>query len=97
MRVKLTNINIKEGKKEIELIFVPRKDEIIIATVDGKEIASLSICMMNKDVEYTDKDGTKKWKKINSNNYWLQFNPIESQSSKDLADVYINDTEEETK
>lgn len=95
MRVKLTNTNVKEGKKEIELIFVPRKDEIIIATVDGKEIASLSICMMNKDVEYADKDGTKKWKKINSNNYWLQFNPIESQSSKDLADVYINDAEEE--
>ena len=64
------------------LIFIPRKDEVLVTTEDGKEIASLDICIMEKDDEHNNR--------VPTNSFWLQFHPVEPQPMNNVADVWLD-------
>jgi hypothetical protein len=64
------------------LIFIPRENEVLITTEDGKEIASLSIQIMDKEDEKTGKE-------IPSNSFWLQFHGKDTSTDRSMADVYL--------
>ena len=62
---------------EHPVIIIPRDDEILIATPEGQEIASLKVETMETDVE-EDGDG---WTTKATQNYWLVFHPKSSSAS----------------
>lgn len=88
MRVTLKSTNTKHYSAiEKTLIFTPREDEVMITTEDGKEVASLKVCIMDKEIEV----GDGKWKIEPSNSYWLEFHPVVSEVYPATADVYEKD------
>lgn len=81
MKIKLNSKNTEHyPSMEKTLILTVRKDEIIISTDTGEEIASLEIEIMDKDVDN---------KIVPSNSYFLIFNPVVSQTDKAVADVFL--------
>ena len=88
MKVKLKSINTDHYSPiEKTLIFVPRENEVVIVTEDGKEIASLDICIMDKEVET---NGVYKIEP--SNSYWVQFKPKSCQTHEASADIFEKDS-----
>jgi len=73
-----------------ELLLIPRYDEIIIATPEGKEIASLSLEAMDRDIidDAHRTDLSKKWLTVQTKSFWLKFNPVRAETGNDIADVY---------
>jgi hypothetical protein len=70
------------------IVMVKRDNEIIIALPDGEEIASLTVCTMEKDEKQPD----GKFKDVPTKNFWLMFTPSEKCSDsgmKDCAAVMI--------
>jgi hypothetical protein len=80
--VKLKSYNRPE--KEAELVFVYRDDEVIIALPTGKEIASLHIQTMDKDIKVDDK-----WTTGPTNNFWVEFRAKKSSVENNMADVIV--------
>lgn len=84
MKITLANCNsgsdFKKGEVKKELVFIAREQEILIATSDGREIATLSLDIMHGE------------NKTNSGNWWLIFNAKEMSLDKNIADVIENET-----
>ena len=84
--MKSTLISNNYPKISKTIIIVPREKEILITTDDGIEIATLDICIMEKDEKVGESFEVKP-----SESFWLRFNPKSSQTHKAAADVYINE------
>ena len=55
-----------------EIIFIKRENEIIFASTDGQEIASIKVCTMEKD----EKQENGKYKRMPTKSFWLTFNTV---------------------
>jgi hypothetical protein len=66
--------------------FVVRDHEIVFSLPNGKEIASLQVCTMEKDV----KNDSGKYETKPSKSFWLQFFPKDSSTGKNVAAVFID-------
>ena len=68
-----------------EFNFIVREHEIVIIDSNFKEVATITVETMDKDVE---KDG--KWVTEPTENFWISFNPEENSGIKNSAEVWIN-------
>jgi len=85
MKVTLNSTNTEHyPSAEKTIILIPRKNEILITTEQGKEIASLSIQIMDKDIS----NEIEKNKVGPSNSFWLTFSTKSSDVDPRCADVY---------
>lgn len=92
MKITLKSTNTEHyPAAEKTLIFIPREDEVVITTESGKEIASLRICIMDKETE----DSPGKWNIEPSDSYWLEFHPVKSDVYPASADVYMESESDE--
>lgn len=86
MKVTLTSKNYKDIKKS--LILIPRGDEILIATECGKEIATLSIDIADKDVRVS----TGEFKTEPTKDFYLVYNTHEDAPlDKNISYVCMDD------
>lgn len=68
------------------ILVIQRNKEIILADPEtGQEFASITLCMMEGDKE----ESPGKYKTIVTKNFWLQWNPVQAQTDKGLADCYV--------
>lgn len=77
-------VALKSGNRDkvhAELTFVAREKEIIILCGD-KEVATLTVCTMDKEVV-----GSKDM--IGTENFWLTFNPKVAQCHQASADIIL--------
>jgi len=99
--VRLQTINYPEISHE--LLFIQRDDEIVITTIDGQEIASLSLETMERSIlderprigrdGSLESDPPKKWRTVPTKGFWLRFNAVHSETCREMADVYDNSGE----
>jgi hypothetical protein len=81
MRVSIKSKNHPKISKEI--LIVQRDSEILITTIDGEEIGSLV-------VEIMDKEDPNDYKKVvPCENWWLTFLPKSSTCDMRSADVFV--------
>lgn len=85
MKATLQSLNYPDINKH--LIFIQRKDEILITTDDGKEIGSLVVEIMDKTVQ----NDLGKFDTVASNSFWLTFRPQQALTQKNSADVYLEE------
>lgn len=81
MKATLKSINRPEISKTIILIL--RENEVLITTEDGEAIGSLSVEIMDKDVERNGKFIIEP-----TESFWVIFNPVEAGTQKNCADVF---------
>jgi hypothetical protein len=66
--MKSTNLNVEHN-----LILVKREKEIVITTLDGVEIANLTVQTMTKGVPVNEEGSPTKWKDVPTKNFFLVF------------------------
>lgn len=88
MKVTLKSTNI-ENYPSIEktILIIPRENEILISTEDGKEIAKLTVAIMDKDEFDPVNNG---WKTVPSNSYFVTFHPVSAETHEASADVFLD-------
>lgn len=84
MKIELNSGNYPNISKT--LLFIIRRDEILISSDDGVEIASLKVEIMNETTEIKD---SKKWKDGPTENFWVSFRPVSSLTHQQFADCFV--------
>jgi len=99
MNIKMKSTN--HPKFEHEITLVPRDNEILIITPDGREIATLSVQTMEADFKVkspvADETGrVREWETHPTNNFWVCFKAKNRSSCREAAEVYIEDIKPDT-
>ena len=72
------------------ITLIVRDNEIVIGLPNGKEIASLSVCTMEKD----EKQENGKFKYVPTKSFYLEFNPTKEAYDSGLKNCAAVFTEE---
>jgi hypothetical protein len=92
MKMSIKSTNYPEISKN--LLFIERKNEILISTEDGNEIAVLKVEIMDKEVESVETESgssKSKWIRLPTKSWCLTFCPKVYHTCRDSADVIVEE------